>query len=110
MCGAQAGAASGADVLRDLEENRGWPISKLLVQELGAYVSVVVQVRELNWTYATPPVEAEIRGRGYWHRWCTCVLIGAVARSIWLYDRSGGEAAHDLCRRSAGTWQSGLSR
>jgi hypothetical protein len=36
------------DIKRDLEENYGRPTSKLLVQELGAYVSALVQAKQEN--------------------------------------------------------------
>jgi hypothetical protein len=39
------------DVQRDLEEKHARPVSKLLVQELGAYASAVVQAREETWTW-----------------------------------------------------------
>jgi hypothetical protein len=48
------------DVQRNLEENHGRPTSKLLVQELGTYVSAVVQAKEETWNYATPDIDANI--------------------------------------------------
>ena len=88
------------DVQRDLEENHGRPTSKLLVQELGAYASAVVQAREENWTYATPPVEVEITAVGIGMDG-SCLLMcegqwrEAMAGSISLYDRAG-ERQHTI--------------
>lgn len=55
---------AAADVQRDLEENHGRPVSKLLVQELGAYASAVVQAKEETWTYATPRIDADMTAVG----------------------------------------------
>jgi len=91
---------SAADVQRDLEENHGRPISKLLAQELSAFVSAVVQAKEETWHYATPEVEAEIVNVGISLDGC-CLLMcdgqwrEAMVGSISLYDRSG-ERQHSL--------------
>lgn len=88
------------EVRRDLEENHGRPVSKLLVQELGAFVSAVVQAREETWTYATPRVEEEIAAVGIGIDG-TCLLMceggwrEAMAGSIALYDGSG-ERRHSI--------------
>jgi hypothetical protein len=80
------------DVQRDLEENHGRPVSKLLVQELGAYAGAVVQAKEETWTYATPQVEAEITAVGIGIDG-SCMLMcegqwrEAMTGSISLYDR-----------------------
>src|SRR5713101_5995234 len=47
-----------AEVATDLKENHGRAISKLLVQELGAFVGGVVQAKEESWSYATPKMES----------------------------------------------------
>jgi hypothetical protein len=82
------------DVQRDLEEKHGRPTSKLLVQELGAYASAVVQAREETWTYATPAVDAEITAVGIGiDGSCMSMCEGqwreAMAGSISLYDHAG---------------------
>jgi hypothetical protein len=88
------------EVWRDLEENHGRPVSKLLVQELGAFVSAVVQAREETWTYATPRVEEDIAAVGIGIDG-TCLLMceggwrEAMAGSISLYDGSG-ERRHSI--------------
>jgi hypothetical protein len=88
------------DVKRDLEENHGRPTSKLLVQELGAYVGAVVQAKEENWTYATPEIDADIVNVGIGIDGA-CVLLcegqwrEAMTGSISLYDRSG-ERQHTI--------------
>jgi hypothetical protein len=88
------------EVQRDLEENHGRPTSKLLVQELGAYTSAVVQAKEETWTYATPPVEAEIAAVGIGTDGC-CLLMcegqwrEAMTGSLSLYDRRG-ERQHSI--------------
>ena len=80
------------DVQRDLEENHGRPISKLLAQELSAFVSAVVQAKEQTWHYGTPKVDAEITAVGVGIDG-TCLLMcegqwrEAMTGSISLYDR-----------------------
>lgn len=83
---------AAADVQRDLEENHGRPVSKLLVQELGAYAGAVVQAKEETWTYATPQVDAEITAVGIgMDGACMLMCEGqwreAMTGSISLYDR-----------------------
>jgi hypothetical protein len=91
---------TAADVQRDLEENHGRPVSKLLVQELAAYASAVVQAKEETWTYATPHVDAEITAVGIGTDG-TCMLMcegqwrEAMTGSISLYDRRG-ERQHTI--------------
>ena len=91
---------AAADVQRDLEENHGRSVSKLLVQELGAYASAVVQAKEETWRYATPKVEAEITAVGIGMDG-SCLLMcegqwrEAMAGSISLYDRHG-ERQHSI--------------
>ena len=88
------------DVQRDLEENHGRPVSKLLVQELGAYASAVVQAKEETWTYATPQVAAEIAAVGIGTDG-SCLLMcegqwrEAMTGSLSLYDRRG-ERQHTI--------------
>ena len=83
---------SAADVQRDLEENHGRLMSKLLAQELSAFVSAVVQAREERWHYTTPKVEADITAVGVGIDG-TCMLMcegqwrEAMTGSISLYDR-----------------------
>lgn len=85
---------AAADVQRDLEDNHGRPTSKLLVQELGAYASAVVQAKEESWTYATPPLEDDIVAIGIGLDG-TCLLLcegqwrEAMTGSISLYNRRG---------------------
>ena len=85
---------AAADVQRDLEENHGRPTSKLLVQELGAYASAVVQAKEETWTYATPAIEDEITAIGIGID-SSCLLLcegqwrEAMTGSISLYNRRG---------------------
>jgi hypothetical protein len=91
---------SAADVKRDLEENHGRPISKLLAQELSAFVGAVVQAKEETWRYATPRMDAEIATVGIGVDG-TCVLLceqqwrEAMTGSISLYDRQG-ERQHTI--------------
>lgn len=85
---------SAADVQRDWEENHGRPISKLLAQELSAFVSAVVQAKEETWHYATPEAEAEIVNVGISLDGCFLLMCDgqwreAMAGSISLYERSG---------------------
>jgi hypothetical protein len=85
---------TAADVKRDLEENHARPLSKLLAQELSAFVSAVVQAKEQTWTYATPKLEVEIASVGIGIDG-TCLLMceghwrEAMTGSISLYDRAG---------------------
>ena len=85
---------AAAEVQRDLEENHSRPVSKLLVQELGAYASAVVQAKEETWTYAMPPIAAEITAVGIGMDGA-CLLLcegqwrEAMTGSISLYDRHG---------------------
>lgn len=91
---------SAADVQRDLEENHGRPISKLLAQELSAFVSAVVQAKEETWHYATPPLEEDIVAVGAGIDG-SCVLLcdgqwrEAMTGTISLYDRAG-ERRHTI--------------
>jgi hypothetical protein len=85
---------AAAEVRRDLEENHGRSTSKLLVQELGAYASAVVQAKEETWTYATPPIEDEITAIGIGTDGSCMLLCEGVWReamtgSISLYNRRG---------------------
>lgn len=85
---------SAADVQRDWEENHGRPISKLLAQELSAFVSAVVQAKEETWHYATPEVDTEIVNVGISLDGCFLLMCDgqwreAMAGSISLYERSG---------------------
>lgn len=85
---------SAAEVQRDLAENHGRPISKLLAQELSAFVCAVVQAKEETWHYATPPLEADIAAVGAGIDG-SCMLLcdgqwrEAMTGTISLYDRSG---------------------
>jgi hypothetical protein len=65
----EVGAAATVEALKQFDADGeplmiGGEVSKLLVQELGAYASAVVQAKEETWTYATPQVEAEIAAVG----------------------------------------------
>jgi hypothetical protein len=91
---------TAADVKRDLEENHGRPVSKLLVQELSAFVSAVVQAKEQTWTYATPKLEVEIAHVGIGiDGACLLMCEGqwreAMTGSISLFDRAG-ERQHTI--------------
>jgi hypothetical protein len=91
---------AAADVQRDLEENHCRPVSKLLVQELGAYASAVVQAKEETWTYATPRIDADITAVGIGTDGsCMLMYAGqwreAMTGSISLYDRRG-EPQHSI--------------
>lgn len=88
--------AQGAagDVMRDLVDNHGRPTSKLLVQELGAYVGAVVQAKEETWHYATPKLDEEVATivigvDGACMLLCEQGWREAMAGSISLYGRSG---------------------
>jgi hypothetical protein len=76
------------------------PTSKLLVQELGTYVSAVVQAKEETWSYATPAIDAEIVNVGIGMDG-SCMLMcegqwrEAMAGSLSLYDRLG-ERQHTI--------------
>jgi hypothetical protein len=91
---------SAADVQRDLTENHGRALSKLLVQELSSFVSAVVQAKEELWHYATPKMDADIANVGIGIDG-TCMLLcegqwrEAMTGSISLYDR-GGERKHTI--------------
>jgi hypothetical protein len=83
---------AAADVKRDLEENHGRPMSRLLAQELSAFVSAVVQAKEEHWHYATPQVDAEITAIGVGLDGACLMLCDgqwreAMTGSISLYDR-----------------------
>jgi hypothetical protein len=77
-----------------MTENHGRPVSKLLAQELSAFVSAVVQAKEETWHYATPRVEADIAAVGVGIDG-SCVLLcegqwrEAMTGTISLYDRAG---------------------
>lgn len=91
---------SAADVQRDLQENHGRPISKLLAQELSAFVSAVVQAREETWHYATPRMEEEIVTiavgvDGSCMLLCDGQWREAMTGTIALYDRTG-ERRHTI--------------
>ncbi len=85
---------SAADVQRDLQENHGRPISKLLAQELSAFVSAVVQAKEETWHYATPGLDEDITTVGVGIDG-SCLLMcegqwrEAMTGTISLYDRAG---------------------
>jgi hypothetical protein len=85
---------SAADVQRDMQENHGRPISKLLAQELSAFVSAVVQAREETWHYATPSLDEDITTVGVGIDG-SCLLMcegqwrEAMTGTISLYDRAG---------------------
>jgi hypothetical protein len=91
---------SAADVQRDLTENHGRALSKLLAQELSAFVSAVVQAKEELWHYATPKLDADIANVGIGIDG-TCMLLcegqwrEAMTGSISLYSRCG-ERQHTI--------------
>lgn len=91
---------SAADVQRDMQENHGRPLSKLLAQELSAFVSAVVQAREEAWHYATPVLDEDIAAVGVGVDG-SCVLLcdgqwrEAMTGTISLYDRTG-ERRHTI--------------
>lgn len=104
---------SAADVQRDLEENHGRPISKLLAQELSAFVSAVVQAKEETWHDATPPLQEDIAAVGAGIDG-SCVLLcegqwrEAMTGTISLYDGTG-ERKHTIYV-GAGTRQGDIHR
>jgi hypothetical protein len=99
---------SAADVRRDLLENHGRAISKLLAQDLSGFVSAVVQAKEESWHYATPQVEEEVATIGVGVDGA-CVLLledqgegqsegqwrEAMTGSLSLYDPAG-ERLHTI--------------
>jgi hypothetical protein len=94
MVSYKMGQGSAGEVQRDLEENHGRALSRLLVQELSAFVGAVVQAKEETWRYATPELEGEIETVSISVDG-TCVLLRegqwreAMTGSISLYNRSG---------------------
>jgi len=100
MVASKLAQGAAADVKRDLEENHGRPMTKLLAQELSAFVSAVVQAREEQWHYATPVIDADIVSIGVGVDG-TCLLLcdgqwrEAMTGSISLYDRAG--TRHHTC-------------
>lgn len=91
---------SAADVQRDMQENHGRPISKLLAQELSAFVSSVVQAKEETWHYASPALDEEITTIGVGVDG-SCMLLcegqwrEAMTGTISLYD-CRGERCHTI--------------
>jgi hypothetical protein len=91
---------SAADVQRDMQENHGRSISKLLAQELSAFVNAVVQAKEETWHYATPALDEDIAAVGVGVDG-SCVLLcegqwrEAMTGTIALYDRTG-ERKHTI--------------
>jgi hypothetical protein len=91
---------SAADVQRDMQENHGRPISKLLAQELSAFVSAVVQAKEETWHYAAPRLDEDVAAIGAGIDG-SCMLLcegqwrEAMTGTISLYDRAG-ERLHTI--------------
>ena len=91
---------SAADVQRDLAENHGRSISKLLAQELSTFVCAVVQAKEEAWHYATPPMEEDIAAvdvdiDGSCMLMCEGQWREAMTGTISLYSRTG-ERQHTI--------------
>ncbi len=85
---------SALQVRADLQENHGRPISKLLVQALGAFVGAIVEAKEESWSYAMPKLATPIATVGIGIDGTCVMLCGpqwreAMAGSISLYDASG---------------------
>ena len=85
---------TAADVKFDLQENHGRVISKLLAQELSAFVSAVVQAKEELWSYSMPQMRSEISTIGISVDGTCTLLFGkrwqeAMTGSISLYDNMG---------------------
>jgi hypothetical protein len=85
---------TAADVKFDLEQNHGRVISKLLAQELSAFVSAVVHAKEELWSYSIPKMNVEISTIGIGIDGTCTLLFGkrwqeAMTGSISLYDNMG---------------------
>jgi hypothetical protein len=52
--------STASEVKLDFENNHGRPISKLLAQELSAFVSAIAQAKEELWSYAIPNMDSAI--------------------------------------------------
>jgi hypothetical protein len=88
------GEGPAARVVRDLASNHGRSVTVCCVQDTAAMVAAVVQVKEEQWHYATPPLPEAIRTIGVGVDG-TCMLVvkdghrQAMVGSISLYDKDG---------------------
>jgi len=85
---------SALQVRDDLQENHGRAVSKLLVQDLGAFVGTIVEAKEESWSYATPKLATPITTVGIGIDGTCVMLCGpqwreAMAGSLSLFDASG---------------------
>jgi hypothetical protein len=85
---------AAAQVLEDLEQNRGRPCLKATLQDLATYVGGVVQAKEESWTYAMPELGRKVATVSVGVDG-TCMSIcdqnwrEAMTGSISLYDKHG---------------------
>ena len=91
---------AAAQVMEDLEQNHGRPCLKATLQDLATHVARVVQVKEENWSYATPQLTGKVATVSIGVDG-TCMLIcdqkwrEAMTGSISLYDKHG-ERLHTI--------------
>src|SRR5215470_14840724 len=91
---------AAAQVMEDLEQNHGRPCLKATLQDLATHVATVVQVKEENWSYATPQLTGKVATVSIGVDG-TCMLIcdqkwrEAMTGSISLYDKHG-ERLHTI--------------
>ena len=88
------GEGPAARVVRDLLGNHGRSVSDCFVQDTAAAVAAVVQVKEEQWHYATPPLAQPITTIGIGVDG-TCMFVvddgqrQAMVGTISLYDKEG---------------------
>lgn len=87
-------------VVGDLARNHGRPVATSFVQDTAAAVAAVVQVKEEQWHYATPPLPVPIHTIGVGLDG-TCMLMvdngyrQVMVGTVSLYDRQG-ERQHTI--------------
>ena len=89
-----------ARVVKDLTHNHGRPVAASFVQDTAATVAGVVQAKEEQWHYATPPLSVPIHTIGVGLDG-TCMLLvedgyrQVMVGTLSLYDRQG-ERQHTI--------------
>jgi hypothetical protein len=89
-----------ARVVTDLADNHGRSVAASFVQDTAAAVAAVVQAKEEQWHYATPPLPVPVQTIGVGLDG-TCLLIvedgprQAMVGTVSLYDRQG-ERRHTI--------------
>ena len=88
------------EVQRDLAENHGRPVAVSYLQRLGEAIGTVVQVKETEWEYALPALEATVASVAVGLDG-TCLLLAedgrrqAMVGTLALFD-AAGERLHTL--------------